>query len=110
MLTQVAGALKYTLKRETDLVARYGGEEFVLLLPNTDPTGGQACAELARQAVLDLAIPHEGVAADGILSISLGGTSVLLTEDGPVPADTLERSDLQLYRAKQLGRNRVCWL
>ncbi len=109
-LAQVAGALKLLLKRETDLVARYGGEEFVLFLPDTDPDGGQACAELARQAVQDLAIPHEGSAAGGILSISLGGASVLLAEDGPVPANALERSDAQLYRAKQLGRNRVCWL
>ena len=74
VLAQVAGALKSVLKRETDLVARYGGEEFVLFLPDTDPEGGQACAELARQAVQDLAIPHEGAAAGGILSISLGGT------------------------------------
>ncbi len=109
-LAQVAGALQFSLKRESDLVARYGGEEFVLFLPDTDPAGGQACAELARQAVQDLAIPHEGSAAGGILSISLGGTSILLAEDGPVPANGLERSDAQLYRAKQLGRNRVCWL
>lgn len=109
VLRQVAGTLKQLLKRDTDLVARYGGEEFVLFLPDTDASGGQALAEQARQAVQDLGIPHARSAVGSDLSISLGGVSVVLPRNGPLPADTLERSDQQLYRAKRLGRNRVCW-
>jgi diguanylate cyclase (GGDEF)-like protein len=109
VLRQVAGAVQQTLKREDDLVARYGGEEFMLFLPNTDAEGGRACAELARQAVEELAIAHEKSLVGPFLSISLGGTSVLLPPGGAVPAEMLEHSDQQLYLAKQLGRNRVCW-
>nr|WP_315226347.1 diguanylate cyclase [uncultured Albidiferax sp.] len=109
VLRQVAGAVQKTLKRETDLVARYGGEEFVMFLPHTDAVGGQVCAELARKAVESLHIAHEKSLAGPLLSISLGGTSVKLGPDGLVPYRVLEQSDQQLYRAKQLGRNRVCW-
>jgi diguanylate cyclase (GGDEF)-like protein len=109
VLRQVAGAVQQTLKREDDLVARYGGEEFVLFLPNTDAEGGRACAELARQAVEELAIPHAKSLVGPVLSISLGGTTVQLPPGGTVPTGLLELSDQQLYRAKQQGRNRVCW-
>jgi diguanylate cyclase (GGDEF)-like protein len=109
VLRQVAGAVQQTLKRETDLVARYGGEEFVLFLPHTDAKGGQVCAELARKAVENLHIPHEKSLVGPFLSISLGGTSVKLPPSGMVPDGLLEQSDRQLYLAKQLGRNRLCW-
>lgn len=109
VLRQVASTLQELLKRESDLVARYGGEEFVLFLPSTDADGGQAFAELARQAVQDLRIPHEMSTAGPYLSISLGGVSVQMTPSGMVPLGVLEQSDQQLYRAKQQGRNRVCW-
>nr|WP_315242809.1 diguanylate cyclase [uncultured Albidiferax sp.] len=108
-LRQVAGAVQHTLKRETDLVARYGGEEFVMFLPHTDAKGGQVCAEIARKAVENLHIPHDKSLVGPHLSISLGGTSVKLPPSGMVPDGLLEQSDQQLYRAKQLGRNRVCW-
>ncbi|MEJ0036553.1 MAG: diguanylate cyclase [Gammaproteobacteria bacterium] len=108
-LCQVARTLQRLVQRETDLVARYGGEEFVLFLPCTDPQGGRAFAELACQAVRDLAIPHASSAAGGELSISLGGASTFLRHGGPAPPELLTQSDAQLYRAKQSGRNRVCW-
>ena len=40
------------------------------------------------------------------ITISAGVASVLAT-DGTIE-DVIERADMQLYRAKNLGRNRVC--
>lgn len=108
-LRQVARTLSQQLARESDLVARYGGEEFVMLLPDAEPQAACALAEAARAAVQSLHIPHARSQASGELSISLGGASLYLAADGPVPLEVLQRSDAQLYRAKQLGRNRVCW-
>ena len=34
--------------RKIDTAARYGGDEFVVLLPETDPTGGLVLAEKIR--------------------------------------------------------------
>jgi len=109
VLRQVAGTLSGLLKRDADVVARIGGEEFVLFMPDTSPEGAQALAEQARQAVQDIGIPHAMSVASSAVSISLGGASVVLPQAGPLPPDVLERCDRALYRAKHLGRNRVCW-
>jgi len=109
VLRQVAGTLSGLLKRDADVVARIGGEEFVLFMPDTSPEGAQALAEQARQAVHDIGIPHAMSEAGSAVSISLGGVSMVLPQAGPLPPDLLERCDRALYRAKHLGRNRVCW-
>ncbi len=58
-LKRVAGALSETIERPRDLVARYGGEEFAVLLPETDQEGAYKVAEIVRDKVLALCIPHE---------------------------------------------------
>lgn len=108
-LRQVALTLRRLLRRDNDLVARYGGEEFVLFLPDTGADGAQLLAEQARQAVQDLAIVHAQSSVGAHLSISLGGVSSRVPPGGTVPPDLLERGDRALYRAKNEGRNRVCW-
>lgn len=108
-LRQVARTLSQQVSREGDLVARYGGEEFVMLLADASPNAARDLAEAAREAVQSLHIPHARSLASSELSISLGGASLRLAEDGSVPLALLERSDAQLYLAKQLGRNRLCW-
>lgn len=91
--------------RPMDTVARYGGEEFAVVLPNCHAGFGAAVAERIRSTVESLAIQ---VAPNTILrvTISIGGayapewvrsTAALWTE----------RADVQLYRAKAEGRNRV---
>ena len=58
-IRQVATALAANLRRPGDLIARYGGEEFAVLLPETSAGNAKAVAEVLRQAVVDLALPHE---------------------------------------------------
>ena len=92
--------------RPMDLLARYGGEEFAVILPGCQVAFGQAVAERIRIAVesATLRIPSS---IDLKVTMSIGGafaqpwirsTSLLWTD----------RADHQLYRAKALGRNRVC--
>lgn len=92
--------------RPVDTVARYGGEEFAVILPNCQGSFGPLVAERIRLAVEALSIqvaPQLSIQ----VSISIGGAyapewirsaAVLWTE----------RADVQLYRAKAEGRNRVC--
>ena len=49
--------------RKIDTAARYGGDEFVVLLPETDPTGGFVVAEKIRMGVH--AMPIELPLEDG---------------------------------------------
>ena len=88
-----------------DTVARYGGEEFAVVLPNCHTLFGIAVAERIRQTIQNMSIPL----ASGLLlsvTVSIGGayapewvrsTAALWTE----------RADVQLYRGKHEGRNRV---
>jgi adenylate cyclase len=105
-LRAVAGALKASLKRSTDLVARYGGEEFVLLLPNTDSAAAMAIAEAARQQVKALQLEHKGSEVADCVSLSLGVTTLTPSFD-QLANILVEVADAGLYQAKQEGRNRA---
>lgn len=87
------------LLRRPDQLARFGGEEFVLLLPETTQEEAVAVAEriLARAAE-----PAEGLP---VITASIGLATNRPDEE---QIDTLlARADRALYRAKDLGRNRV---
>ncbi|MES2877991.1 MAG: GGDEF domain-containing protein [Pseudomonadota bacterium] len=91
--------------RPRDTVARYGGEEFAAILPNCPPSFGKIVAERIRETVENLAISVSPVLNIQV-TMSIGGayapewvrsTTALWTD----------RADIQLYRAKSDGRNRV---
>ena len=100
ILRQVA-TLVNGIIRKADMIARYGGEEFILLLPATALDGAQEAAEKLR-----LRIEEHPFLADGQevrLSASFGVAELSMD-----PAKSFYRSvDHALYRAKQMGRNRV---
>ena len=107
-LKAVARLMTHALRRPADVVARYGGEEFVFILPDTDAHGGQDVAEAIRQAIQDMAIPHEGSRVCSHISASIGGITVV-GDSAICPTHLIQLADDQLYKAKQKGRNRVCW-
>jgi PleD family two-component response regulator len=94
--------------RPADLAARYGGEELVLLMPETDAPQALRIVQALREAVMQLMIAHAGSAAASVITVSIGGATL----DAPgseSSAALFEAADVQLYRAKQGGRNRVMW-
>jgi diguanylate cyclase (GGDEF)-like protein len=105
-LMRVAQALLSCCRRPADMAARYGGEEFALILPDTDLAGALNTAEAARSAVLQLGIPHDYSLASPHVSIS-GGASVLSPGSELTPRQLIAEADQNLYRAKDLGRNRI---
>jgi diguanylate cyclase (GGDEF)-like protein len=86
--------------RRSDVVARIGGEELAWLMPETPVAEAVTAVERLRAAIA--AAP---VAAPLGLTASVGLTG--LREDDPGPEALLARADGALYRAKNLGRNRV---
>ncbi|MHB1084621.1 MAG: GGDEF domain-containing protein [Thiobacillus sp.] len=92
--------------RPMDTIARYGGEEFAVIMPSCRPLCGQAVAERIRQTIAALSIPVSPKISIQV-TISIGGAYA--PEWVRSTADLwIERADLQLYRAKFEGRNRVC--
>lgn len=88
--------------RQVDIVGRTGGDEFVFVLPDIDLTGG--CAAAQRVLVCSRRDPIDVGSARLFVTVSIG----IVAETGPAELDELlNRADEALYRAKDLGRNRL---
>jgi diguanylate cyclase (GGDEF)-like protein len=106
-LRVVSHALKACLRRPADLVARYGGEEFGCILPETSYEDALQMAHELERRVRELAVPHAGSSAAGVITISVG----LATRTGAVEGDVsnlIGLADSMLYKAKRSGRACVC--
>lgn len=90
--------------RNQDVAARFGGEEFVILLPETPLQGAVSVAERIRAAVETADFEPLGCRQSVTISIGLGEFPSA-SEDAD---ELIKRADESLYRAKALGRNRVC--
>jgi diguanylate cyclase (GGDEF)-like protein len=103
---QIVASTLTTCVRPMDTVARFGGEEFVIILPSCQGHYGQQVAERIRESVSQLTIP---IASGSSLkvTISIGGAFAPRWVRSTAEI-WLERADIELYRAKSEGRNRVC--
>lgn len=104
-LQRIAAILQTPMHRAGDLVARYGGEEFAMVLPNTTLENALHVATLLCRVVEEACIPHAHAPA-GRITISIGVASLTPHKDIDLE-DLLREADLALYRAKELGRNRI---
>ncbi len=89
--------------RQTDTAYRYGGEEFTLLLPETESEDGFHIAERLRKDFEERALyPLPGTEVHVTVSIGISRY-----EPGEEPSAFLKRVDEGMYRAKEMGKNRV---
>ncbi|SFP97627.1 diguanylate cyclase (GGDEF) domain-containing protein [Geopseudomonas sagittaria] len=104
-LRQLAGVLRRFSRRPGDLAARYGGEEFALILPGMNLEQSRQLAERVRQAIAELTTPTDS----GEVVHFTASAGLIHTSNAPrhTPESLIHQADLALYRAKQLGRNRV---
>ncbi|OLP62639.1 hypothetical protein BJF93_12520 [Xaviernesmea oryzae] len=136
-LRSVATAIDRTVRGAGGFAARFGGEEFACILPGLEEAEAFALAERVRQSVLSLAIVHgalpglaewDGQAGGampdmanrapppghpesspllpGFVTVSLG---IVFAEPcaGLSAGELLMQADVNLYRAKREGRNRL---
>ncbi len=109
MLQEVAARLKACL-RDGDTVARIGGDEFIVMLEDLGESPLQAATQAAMvgekilrrlSQVVELGnFKHSGSASIGI---------TLFGEAGETADELLIRVDLAMYRAKDAGRNTLCF-
>ncbi len=90
--------------RTSDLPCRFGGDEFAVVLTEIEPDRAMDRAERIRScAQQSNPIPGH---AQITVSTSVGGVMLQPEEEA---SSLFERADQELYRSKELGRNRVCW-
>jgi diguanylate cyclase (GGDEF)-like protein len=89
--------------RGVDVAARLGGEEFAILLPETGVEGASVVAERLRHSLSDRRI-RIGEKKEVTVTASFG---VAEHEEGQSVDELLRAADSALYRAKELGKNRV---
>jgi diguanylate cyclase (GGDEF)-like protein len=103
-LRQIAAILQID-RRPADCVARIGGEEFSILLPDAGYDGAVAVAEIIRDRIEGLGLPHLK-SPNGVVTTSLG-VAVASAGETTTGQDLMRCADEALYRAKANGRNQV---
>ena len=85
--------------RKNDILVRWGGEEFIMILKIDEASNLQKILESLRKCIesFDFNIV-------GHKTCSIGGTIYLENED---ILKTIKRADEAVYKAKELGRNKV---
>jgi len=98
-----------TLARKSDVICRFGGEEFIILLPKTNQEGAITIAEKIRQFIENsiVKINYADKGNEIKITISIGVALIDLTQDKSIEAP-IQRADKALYKAKNMGRNKVC--
>jgi diguanylate cyclase (GGDEF)-like protein len=91
--------------RAGDAVYRFGGDEFLCVFPEQSLETGAQAVERMRAELESLAIEHVGNPR-GVVTFSAG---LAILDPGHIESaqEVLQEADAALYRAKQLGRNRV---
>ncbi len=92
-----------SILREADIFGRLGGEEFGVLLPETEEEEAKSVAERIRKTSEELSISTD--AGDITVTLSLGGA--FFEESMDSVEKLLQHADEALYKAKEIGRNRV---
>lgn len=105
-LKQVAQVLSQSVTRARDLIARFGGEEFVIVLPETDAVAARTIAERCQYLMQQANIRHEKSAVSDRLTISVGVNTIIPSQKDDLFA-FIDKTDKQLYQAKQNGRNLI---
>jgi two-component system cell cycle response regulator len=107
VLRQFSQRIQASTRASSDWVARYGGEEFLIVLPDTDHSGGVFVAEKIRAMIAASTFntsigPIAITASFGVASTNASGPDLGMGADALIAT-----ADACLYRSKQNGRNLV---
>ena len=97
VLIKVAKFMKNNA-RKTDVVGRYGGEEFMIILKNTTKSSAKSISENIRKSI-------EKYFWNKDIRVTISGG--VYEYNGEELEDFINIADMNLYKAKKLGRNRI---
>lgn len=93
--------------RNQDILGRIGGEEFCIYLPNSDLKAGiMVATRIKWELESSVMILEDGSSLPVTASLGVASHS----EFPDYTLDQIQaRADMRMYRAKERGRNQVCW-
>ena len=104
LLRVIAGRLKGCL-RECDTVARLGGDEFMVLLP--DIRSASDAGRIGNKIIRTLTEPVNCNGHELHITTSVGIS--VYPYDGPDAETLVKHADISMYRAKEIGRNKLVY-
>ncbi|MGC8554612.1 MAG: GGDEF domain-containing protein, partial [Candidatus Acidulodesulfobacterium sp.] len=119
MLVEFTNDLKSVLLRKQDIITRYGGDEFVVVLPDTGKEKALNLMEKLRVYIENkIYAPKENLNLNITISVGVSDLEQFFYDKGAenegknidpdeILNDMLKIADDNLYRAKELGRNKV---
>jgi len=105
-LTKVAEVLKNNI-RENDEVYRYGGEEFAIIFDHCDAETAINASKRIVDKIQGINIPHS-CSEFKVLTLSAGISTFNLSSTLSIE-DFINQADKKLYKAKESGKNQLCW-
>lgn len=101
LLKHIAGILRDSTRKNTDIVGRFGGDEFVVLAPGITR---EEFRKLYGRVMEGARTPCTHGDKSYVPSLSVGA---YLTQAGDTEKSALHRADLAVYAAKRRGRGQV---
>ena len=115
-IRQIADLLRKRL-RDTDIISRYGGDEFAIILPQTRLSDAVLVAEQLRTSVEKHTFCLKKASVSSTISMGIAsfpepegrtkGRPPTREDIARWTEELFEQADLAMYRAKELGKNRV---
>ena len=90
--------------RNTDKIGRYGGEEFLIVLPHTNRENAKKIALKLLHSIQNSTLGNSTIPQGVTVSIGISELSETM-QDGH---DLIKEADINMYRAKKEGKNRIC--
>lgn len=106
VLRTVGALLAEFFSQPGNLVCRYGGEEFCVLLPDCPQQKAKELAEAIREKISRKAITLRR--EETTITVSIGLAT--FPKDATNAKELIHRADQALYKAKEGGRNKVCFV
>jgi two-component system, cell cycle response regulator len=105
VLKRVASIMGGAVRQGIDIPCRYGGDEFILLVIGANLEDSVKLAERVKRQCE----AHPFTLGNDSRKVTLSG-GLVFTASGSItdPKTIVDRADQMLYKAKNLGRNRIC--
>jgi len=102
VILSTVGKILRKYVRQVDFVGRYGGEEFLIILPSVELSQGIAFAGKIRSIVEQFKFLYKNERINITVSCGVAQRSLNSSSE-----ETVNAADTLLYKAKEMGRNRV---